>query len=297
MLTFEEAIEAWLATLRDANLSVYSVKQYRSHLGAVLRATCGQWPTHEDILRWRRSQHAFDPTTQCHRIGTVRKFFGWCAEEQIGPQGNNPAAKLKLPPRPRKPPPLPTEADIDWLLRGKWKMPYRWGESWLAGRDRLIVLTIYATGIRNGELCRLDVKDLDFERKTLWVRQGKGGKPRAVAMPEDGEWLRAVRQWIRGKGPDEPVFESRKRGRRLHQNGVGGVFQKLSQLRGKRITAHMLRHAYATDWVRGGQDVAKLAHALGHASISTTQMYLHLTVEDQREGAAIIAERMRRARL
>lgn len=277
----DDAIEDWLDDLRGRGFSPNSIRQYASHMRSWSRVTCGSWPDADGIRRWKRSMRDLSLTTQHGRTSSLRMFYRWCEENGVGVAYK---PRLPLPPRDKMQPELLSDKDYDWLVQGKWKLPYRWGESHLCERDRLIVATFGYSGIRNSELCHLKVRDLDFEHDILTVRHGKGRRTRQVLIvPKLRERLFP---YVRVKEPDLPVFESRKAGRHIGPNAVVEVFQKLSKLRGKRLHAHMLRHAYATRQARSGQPVQVLASMLGHASIATTQIYLHLTVNDQRNEAS-----------
>lgn len=278
MTTFEDAIQGWLDHLAARNLSMYSIKQYASHIKSVYRATGGAWPLYPDLVRWLRDQRNLSGTTRHHRVATVRGFFTWAAD--MGYCEGNPATKLDVPKRRKALPPTLTESEVRKLVEGRFKLPYRWGERRLAARDKLIIRLLCLTGLRRGEVSSLNVEHVDVVNRVIYVRHGKGERDRVVRFPND--LAPDLADYIKGREPDEPLFQSRTEGRRLSPNGVGDIFtSKVSQVFGKRLHPHLLRHAYATHLSRSGVPLRTIQEMLGHSSLSTTQVYLQVTAADQ----------------
>lgn len=154
----------------------------------------------------------------------------------------------------------------------------------MALRDRLIVEMLYATGIRVSELCGLDIDDVDSERRLIRVL-GKGNKERAVpfGVPAD----EALRAWLRSGRPDFANAESGRalllgrRGRRLDQRQARTVVHEVvSAIPGAPdMGPHGLRHTAATHLLEGGADLRVVQELLGHASMATTQLYTHVSIE------------------
>ena len=146
---------------------------------------------------------------------------------------------------------------------------------------------LYASGMRVGELVSIDLGDLELEQG--FVRCfGKGSKERIVpvhaeAVEAIGDYLREGRAELATKRSDRAVFLNRKGGR-LTRQGIWLILRRLSAKAGiqKRITPHTLRHSFATHLLRGGASLRNVQELLGHASISTTQVYTHLTSEHVR---------------
>jgi len=144
------------------------------------------------------------------------------------------------------------------------------------GRDAAIILTLGYTGMRLGELCALNVEDIDFADEIITIRSGKGDKGRIVLIEERtkealGQYLNA-RRAISG-----PLFVS-TRGRRINYKAVERLIDKYSKKAGiiKRVTPHVLRHTLATSLLRRGADIRIIQQLLGHASVATTQIYTHV---------------------
>lgn len=284
MRPFHEAITDWLTYLEASGLSPSSIKQYAYHLRGVEAATRGVWPAYPDLVRWLGSLRLLSATTRRHHVSTVRTFFAWAVDMEY--IAANPARKLPVPKRARTLPAILPDRDLTRLISGRFKLPYRWGESHLAARDKLIIRLLCLSGIRRAEVSSLNVGDIDTVNRLLYVRQGKGSRDRTIRIPEP--LARDLFAYSRGRSPIDPLFQSRTLGRRLTPNGIGEIFtSKVSAAMGQRIHPHLLRHAYATYLSRRGVPIRTIQEMLGHSSLSTTQVYLQVTAADQ--DAAITA--------
>lgn len=138
-----------------------------------------------------------------------------------------------------------------------------------------LLLTIYATGLRVSEAVQLLPSDIDSARMVVRVRQGKGKKDRYVPMPL--KLLQALREHWRVRRPSTWIFECR-RGRHVSTNTVEvwcAVARQAARL-SKRVTPHTLRHSWATHLLEGGTDLRTIQILLGHTSLGTTAIYLHV---------------------
>ena len=142
-------------------------------------------------------------------------------------------------------------------------------------KHRLVIALLYGCGLRNFELCRLKVTDIDLHRNTLHVRQGKGGKDRY--LPLCGLLTKGLKRYLEAERPTEYLLTSNK-GEGYTTRGVQWVLRQARQRSGiqKQLTAHSLRHSYATHLLEMGMDIISLKDLLGHASIQTTMLYLHV---------------------
>ena len=142
------------------------------------------------------------------------------------------------------------------------------------GAPGVVLTAAYAAGLRISEACRLRVEDIDSKRGVLHVRVGKGGKDRYVMLSER---LLAVlrRYWQVARPKDGWLFPGREKGRPLHPHSVAKALQLATRKLklGKRVTAHVLRHSFATHLLETGADIRLIQVLLGHASISTTARY------------------------
>lgn len=146
---------------------------------------------------------------------------------------------------------------------------------------RAMLMTLYATGMRRGELCRLKVEDLDGERMIIHIRQGKGGKDRDVPFdPKLRETLREYYRWMR---PKTYLFPGTENGWRADKpittKVVWEACREAAQRAGitKRVNPHLLRHSFATHLIENGADLPTVQALLGHADLKATSIYLHLS--------------------
>jgi len=144
------------------------------------------------------------------------------------------------------------------------------------GRDRVLLQTAYACGLRIGELIRLKVADIDSARMVIAIRQGKGRKDRLV--PLSPRLLDVLRDyWLRDR-PKGWLFPGQDPERPLHSGSVQRMCQNLVARLGlsKRVTPHTLRHSFATHMLEAGVDLRTLQAILGHSDLATTAHYLHV---------------------
>jgi len=147
-------------------------------------------------------------------------------------------------------------------------------------KHRLILGVLYGCGLRSFELRNIALKDLDFDRKMLHVRQGKGNKDRYVPLPD--MLIRGLKNYIDAYKPIDWLFNGypTKEGKATSysQNGIQWVIRQTRKDSGqlKDISAHTFRHTYATHLLEDGLDIMSVKDLLGHATIATTMLYLHV---------------------
>ncbi|HBS12468.1 MAG TPA: hypothetical protein DEO36_07990 [Flavobacteriaceae bacterium] len=147
-------------------------------------------------------------------------------------------------------------------------------------KHRLILGMLYGCGLRRFELLNVELKDLDFNRKMLHIVQGKGRKDRYVPLPDI--LIRGLKTYIASERPVKWLFNGRpdKEGKPTpySENGIQWVIREARKNTGqlKEITAHIFRHSYATHLLEDGLDIMSIKDLLGHASIATTMVYLHV---------------------
>jgi site-specific recombinase XerD len=194
--------------------------------------------------------------TISRRVAAVRS----CLRFTFGP-AQAPSAAFS-PRRQRRLPDAPKEAEVDGLLK------LAEGQTDLALRNRALLELLYSGGLRSAEAVGLDLSDVDFEQEAIYVR-GKGGKERVVPLGEEAahhvaSYLREGRPTL-ARGAEDALFLS-ARGRRLDTSTVRRLVRN----------PHRLRHAFATHLLEGGADLRTIQELLGHASLSTTQIYSHV---------------------
>lgn len=215
------------------------------------------------------------------RFAALRSFYKFLVHRRG--LGRNPVADVQLPKPERKLPVVLSVAQIDELLALPLRTPAgRNTPPWLPMRDAAILELFYSCGLRISELRSLDLADIDFLGETLRV-VGKGSKERLV--PVGGPALAAIERYRReaavGNGP---LFLSKHR-TRITQQAIDLLLRKYVGLSSIpfEISPHKLRHSFATHLLDAGADLRSVQSMLGHASLSTTQIYTHVTKERLRQ--------------
>jgi len=155
----------------------------------------------------------------------------------------------------------------------------------LACRDKALIATLRYTGVRRAELLALDITDLDFEARTLTVRHGKGGRSRVVPLRDD--LIALIRDWLelRPKCDHDRLFTNRI-GQPLGKHGLQDAFPRAkaaAEIERDGVTLHTLRHTFASALLQNGADLVSIQTLLGHASLDTTAVYLHVQMDGLRE--------------
>ena len=147
-------------------------------------------------------------------------------------------------------------------------------------KHRLILGMLYGCGLRRFELLNIELKDLDFDRKMLHIVRGKGRKDRYVPLPD--MLIRGLKKYIKAETPVKWLFNGHptKEGKAspYSPNGIQWIIREARKNTGqkKEITAHVFRHSYATHLLEDGLDIMSIKDLLGHATIETTMVYLHV---------------------
>jgi len=147
-------------------------------------------------------------------------------------------------------------------------------------KHKLVIGMLYSCGLRNYELCELEIKDVDFDRNTVFIKKKKGNRDRYV--PLSPILKRGLRKYFRTEHPQKWVFNSQitKNGEALAYTtrGVQWAVKEARSKTGiqKKVTAHVFRHTYATHLLEDGMDIMSVKELLGHACIETTLVYLHV---------------------
>jgi integrase/recombinase XerC len=203
------------------------------------------------------------------KVSTLRSFYKYLTREHLVP--SNPAKSVSTPKVEKL---LPTTLTVDEAFR---LMESPAEKSRL--RDRAILEFLYSSGIRVGELVGLNVNHLDLELGIVRV-MGKGRKERIV--PVGVKAIEALKAYLEERGDldgEEPLFLN-LRGGRLTARSVGRLVKKYTRRSGifRKVSPHSLRHTFATHLLDAGADIREIQEMLGHASLSTTQRYIHLSL-------------------
>jgi site-specific recombinase XerD len=145
---------------------------------------------------------------------------------------------------------------------------------------RVILMTLYGTGLRREELCRLKVTDVDSQRMVIHVRQGKGNKDRDVTLsPKLLEVLRAYWKWRKPKTYLFPSYQRKRSEQPITSKTVYYAVREAARRAGihKKVSPHLLRHSWATHLLERGTDLKTIQMLLGHFNLEATTIYLHLS--------------------
>jgi integrase/recombinase XerD len=274
-------LELWLESLAaERGLSPRSVAAYRADL-----VRLGEWLAARgkpdlpaangaalaEHLRWLHRRE-ISPRSIARALSAARGFYGWRVEE--GLRADDPTATLAAPKRPRKLPSVLGEAEVTALLAAPDTAAPR------GARDRAMLELLYATGLRVSELVGLRLPQLRLDSGFL-VAFGKGSKERIVPVGESAAaWLRRylaeVRpRWARGR--HDAVFVT-ARGGAMTRQAFWNLVKRYGRAAGirQRLSPHVLRHSFATHLLEHGADLRAVQAMLGHADISTTEIYTHV---------------------
>jgi integrase/recombinase XerD len=292
--SLQTAVDDYLAHLRvERGLSPATLSAYAADLRLFAAAprVVGEWSSSPDpALRWLAMQAASGvaATTLRRRTASVRGFYRFAYGE--GTIGRDVAAHLDLPRQPRHLPETLTVEEVSRLLDAALEPE---PDAPVAIRDRALLELLYAAGIRISEALGLDDDHVSLDGAFVRVI-GKGDKERLVPVGDVAvEWLRRYADEVRprwiavGHGtppPRGPLFLS-ARGRRLGRQAAWSIVRRAARVAGlgDRVSPHTLRHSFATHLLEGGADLRVVQELLGHASITTTQLYTHLTGERIKE--------------
>lgn len=311
----ENRIDAWLRHLEtERQLSPHTLSAYRRDLRSLAEyAGRHSIPLEEmdshAVRRFAAESHrrgssrrrGLSPRSVARRLSAVRSFFAWLLRSRV--IGSNPASDVQAPRPARR---LPSTLDADQMasllepgggspqggrVRDGGDPGGNLGGGSVSGgaepeerdpllvRDRAILELFYSSGLRLAELVGLDLIDLDIADRTVRVI-GKGGKPRV--LPVGGPALEALQAWLAIRGEmaetgETAIFVSR-RGTRLARRTVQQRVNLWARRRGTPVGVHphMLRHSFASHLLESSGDLRAVQELLGHASISTTQVYTHL---------------------
>jgi len=272
-------VEHFLDHLRlERNLSAHTIKSYRRDLNCLI-AYCEKrgldsWstlaPHHLRAFASRIHAQGLSPRSIQRRLSGVRSFMNYLVREDLLRQ--NPVVDISAPKVARN---LPNTLDIEQMGR-MLSIP---GNDPISARDRAMLELLYSSGLRLAELVDLDPADVDLDDGVVRVT-GKGRKDRLIPVGRKAKT--AIREWLRAR-PDLARTEERAlfvgaRGRRISPRSVQMRVRYWAKQAGipQRVYPHLFRHSFATHLLESSGDLRGVQELLGHADISTTQIYTHL---------------------
>jgi site-specific recombinase XerD len=274
---------SYLSYLRDErNASPRTVRNYQHSLRVAadfLGAKTWRQATPEDfrgylflLMKRNRSR-----ATIRLEFAALRGFYRFLCERRGLPA--SPLLAVSLPKSGKRLPVFLTTTQIEALLRAPLAAEREnQAPEWMPWRDAAILELFYSSGLRLAELAALDVRDIDPYTETVRV-MGKGSKERVVPVGEPA--LRAIQEYRqRARVPSGPLFVSKLR-KRIGTTSIWSLVKKYLRLAGIPVPAspHKLRHSFATHLLDAGADLRSVQSLLGHSSLSTTQIYTHVTTE------------------
>lgn len=281
-----DAIEGFLRYLKiERNASELTLKSYSEDFNSLLdyfrdRVESVPAPNqvHTAMLRGYVAylhECNYAKTTMARRLASLRSFFRYCQREQL--VTTNPAKALRTPRTGRK---LPHFLSAEQVIKLLEAPPANEPEGL---RDRAMLETMYSAGLRVAELVGLDVESWDRDANILRVF-GKGRKERI--SPIGRHAAKALDQWMEVREPsadapqdDKDALFLNRFGERLTTRSIGRMLEKYLKLTGldRQTTPHTLRHTFATHLLDGGADLRSVQEMLGHKSLTTTQIYTHVS--------------------
>jgi integrase/recombinase XerC len=255
---YERALRAAAEFLGDKSWRAATADDFRAYLFA--------------LMKRERSR-----ATIRLEFAALRSFYRFLCERKG--LATNPLLTVSLPKADKRLPVFLTTTQIEALLRAPHEAkPEKQAPSWMPSRDAAILELFYSSGLRLAELAALDVRDIDPYNESVRVL-GKGSKERIVPVGEPA--LEAIQQYrARARVQTGPLFLSKLR-KRLGASAIWSLVKKYLRLAQIPVPAspHKLRHSFATHLLDAGADLRSVQSLLGHASLSTTQIYTHVTTE------------------
>jgi integrase/recombinase XerD len=281
--TRDRDLEGFLALLA-ARRSPRTVDAYRrdlTMLGAYLGKPLGDATLEElELYTAQLRANGLSGATIARRTAAARSFYRH--QQLLGARDDNPASGVTLPRRERALPRTLSPGEAERLIdAAKGTQPR-------ALRDEALVELLYGAGLRVSEAMGLDKAGVDLDGRMVRVI-GKGGKERAVPIGRPA--VDALRRYLAKGRPfldtrHRPELFLNARGGPLTRAGAFLILRKLAELAGldpKRVHPHLLRHSFATHLLEGGADLRSVQEMLGHADLSTTELYTHVTDRRRRE--------------
>jgi len=278
MVSLETGLDDYLVSLRvERGLSRNTIAAYTRDLRQYLVFLDGKEPDDDLIAEYvtvMRTRELADSTVS-RKIASIRGLHRFLVAE--GLRESDPTALIDSP---RRPDPFPKALTVDEAIAlVEAPNPNEVG----GRRDRALLEFLYGTGARVSETVGVDLNDVDLEEKVVLVT-GKGSKQRLV--PLGSKAVEAITSWlpdrmalVSRRAPGDPLFLN-LRGGRLSRQGVFDIVKKhatTADIETKRVSPHVLRHSAATHMVEAGADLRTVQEMLGHATISTTQVYTRVS--------------------
>jgi site-specific recombinase XerD len=267
--------------------AILTLKAYEAILIEALDFFDKTWSqlSHDDAKRWlyELTRRGYARTHIRQHFSCMRSFYRFLMRETL--MSHNPFLKVSLPKLEKRLPKFLSEEQMNELLEAPLKMPHpKQAPRWIKFRDAALLEVTYSAGLRVSEVVGLNAEDVDFSTEVARVR-GKGNKVRLCPLGAPAcEALE--RYWTACQHPRQgAVFWNKTRAGRLTVAAVGQLLKKYLLFCGldRNISPHKLRHSFATHLLNRGADLRSVQEMLGHTSLSTTQVYTHVSLDRLRK--------------
>jgi site-specific recombinase XerD len=277
-MELDTAIIEWLADLELAGRQAGTRLKHQQEMTRLSRWCVEQgydWQkmTKKQLTVYARLRAGLSHSTRANMLCTLRTFYRWAVEQEY--VAMSPAASFKTPTRPH---PLPRALNLDQVRALVCYLRELASGGRREQRDAVLLLTALYAGLRAAELAGLRWPMVDLAGEALNIRLSKMNKGRSVHLhAELGEILTSWRE-VQALADTAPVFSLD--GRSICPNRVGKIARRVAAATGLPLTAHVLRHTFATHALRRGRDIYSVSKALGHAQVRQTEVYLAADPED-----------------
>jgi site-specific recombinase XerD len=222
-----------------------------------------------------KREKSYSPRSLHRKICSLKSFYKFLKKESF--VSSNPAENIESPKIPKS---LPKTISVDEALQ------LLSAPSSENSRDKLVLFLLYGTGIRVSELSNLNVNDVELDSRTIKVVGGKGNKDRMIPLPD--VLIPLMQDYLSHRKPKNGsrALILNRSGVRLTSRSIQRLVKKYKQkanLDNKKLTPHTLRHAFATHLLANAVDIRVIQELLGHSSLSTTQLYTHVSLEHLRK--------------
>ena len=260
-----DVLEQFKAYLEFRGYSQGTIKQYLNDVRLFVKITNSMpWEANSKTILFflldLKRKRSYKSSTLYRKICSLKTFYEFL--KRIGLTNENPIDNIERPKLRKRLPQFLTEEEVEKLIMVADNF-----------RNKLIVRLLYTTGLRVSELVNLNWEDIDFKNKEIIVRSGKGGKERIVLVDETTLKMLLKYREMTGKNKGS-IFD-------LSVRTVQHIIKELRERAKltKKVTPHVLRHTFATHLLEAGADIRAIQELLGHSSLSTTQIYTHVTRE------------------
>jgi len=260
-----DVLEQFKAYLEFRGYSQGTIKQYLNDVRLFVKITNSMpWEADSKTILFflldLKRKRSYKSSTLYRKICSLKTFYEFL--KRIGLTNENPIDNIERPKLRKRLPQFLTEEEVEKLIMVADNF-----------RNKLIVRLLYTTGLRVSELVNLNWEDIDFKNKEIIVRSGKGGKGRIVLVDETTLKMLLKYKEMTGKNRGS-IFD-------LSVRTVQHIIKELRERAKltKKVTPHVLRHTFATHLLEAGADIRAIQELLGHSSLSTTQIYTHVTRE------------------